>query len=163
MFHTTSAIFYKYAKNQRKPEIAFPSVKEWNENEDGIIVSGVSEFMNSVEDTRLFGSVNVTAYPLLAADNRSARQDLLVYRTIPFDKETTTYEFFTQPPPILHMGLRETGLVDVALHITLMSVNQRFAIPPSVPLKDDATLVLGAHLLSAHCYGDFLAKQERRL
>jgi hypothetical protein len=46
MFHTTSAIVDKYTKNQRKPEIAFPSGKEWNENEDGMIVSGMNEFMN---------------------------------------------------------------------------------------------------------------------
>jgi hypothetical protein len=39
MFNTTSAIVCKYAKNQRKPEIAFPSVKEWNENEDEMVVS----------------------------------------------------------------------------------------------------------------------------
>jgi hypothetical protein len=46
MFRTISAIVCKYARNQRKPEIAFPSVKEWNEVEYGMIVSGVSEFMN---------------------------------------------------------------------------------------------------------------------
>jgi hypothetical protein len=48
------------------------------------------------------------------------------------------------------MGLCETALVNVALHITVISVNQRFAIPLSVPLKDDATFVLGANLLSGH-------------
>jgi hypothetical protein len=63
MFHTTSAIVYRYAKNQQKPEIAFLSVKEWNENEEGRIVSGVSDFMNIFEDASLSGSVNVTAYP----------------------------------------------------------------------------------------------------
>jgi hypothetical protein len=72
--------------------------------------------------------VNVTAYPLLPAVNRSVRHDLLVYRTLQFDKETTTYEFFTQYLPILHMGLCKTALVNVALHITFMSVNQKFAI-----------------------------------
>jgi hypothetical protein len=45
-------------------------VKEWNENEHGMVVSGVREFMNSVEDTSFFGSVNVTAYLLLPANNR---------------------------------------------------------------------------------------------
>jgi hypothetical protein len=30
-------------------------------------------------------------------------------------------------------------------------------------MKDDATFVLGANLLSGHFYGDFLAKQEHRL
>jgi hypothetical protein len=88
---------------------------------------------------------------------------LLVYRTLQFDEETTTYEFFTQHPPILHMGLCETALANVALHITFMSVKQSFAVPPSVPLKDDTTFVLGSNLLAAHFYGDCLAKQERRL
>jgi hypothetical protein len=138
-------------------------VKEWNENEGGMIVSGVSDFMNILEDTSLFGSVSVTAYPLPAADNRSVLYELLVYRTILFDKETTTYELFIRHPSILYMGLCETAFVNVALHITLMPVNQRFAIQPSVPLKDDATFVLGANSLSGHFYGDFLAKQENRL
>jgi hypothetical protein len=89
--------------------------------------------------------------------------DLLVYRTLQFDEETTTYEFFTQHPPILHMGVCETALVNVALHITFISVNQSFPIPLPVPLKDDATFVLGASLLSGHFYGDFLAKQEHQL
>jgi hypothetical protein len=163
MFHTTSTIVYKYAKSQRKPEIAFPSVKEWNENEDGMIVSGVSDFMNIFEDANLSGSVSVTAYPLPAADNRPVLYDLMVYPTILFDKETTTYELFLRHPSILYMGLCETALVNVALHITLMSINQRLAIPPSVPLKDDATFVLGANLLSGHFYGDSLAKQEHWL
>jgi hypothetical protein len=44
-----------------------------------------------------------------------------------------------------------------------MPVNHRFAIPPSVPLKDDPTFVLHANLLCDHFYGDFLAKQARRL
>jgi hypothetical protein len=150
MFHTTSIIGYKYTKSQRKPEIAFPSVKEWNENEDGMIVSGVSDFMNIFKDTGLFGSVSVTAYPLPVADNWSVLYELLVYRTILSDKETTTYEFFIRHPSILYMRLCETALVNVALHITLVSVNQRFAIPPSVPVKDDATFALGANSLSGH-------------
>jgi hypothetical protein len=161
MFHTTSIIGYKCA-SQRKSVIAFPSVKEWNENEHEMIVSGVSDFMNIFEDTSLFGSVSVTAYPLPAADNRSVLHELLVYQTILFNKATTTYELFIRHPSILYMGLCETALVNVALHITLMSVNQRFAISPSVPLKDDATFALGANLLSGHFYGDFLAKQEHR-
>jgi hypothetical protein len=85
MFHMTSTIMYWHAKSKRKPETAFPSVKEWNDSEDGMIVSGVSEFMNG------FG------------DSRSVRHDLLVDQTLQFDEDTTTYQFFTQCPPILHM------------------------------------------------------------
>jgi hypothetical protein len=85
MFHMTSTIMYGHAKNKRKPETAFPSVKEWNESEDGMIASGVSEFMNGFGDSRL------------------VRHDLLVYQTLQFDEEMTMYQFFTQCPPILYM------------------------------------------------------------
>jgi hypothetical protein len=119
--------------------------------------------MNIFEDACLSGSVSVTAYPLPATDNRSVLYELQVYRTILFDKETTTYELFIRHPSILYMGLCETALVNVALHITFMPVNQKFAILPSVRLKDGATFVLGPNLLSGHFYGDFLAKQEHRL
>jgi hypothetical protein len=88
---------------------------------------------------------------------------LLVYRTILFDKETTTYEPFIRHPSILYMGLCEKALANVALHITLMPVKRRFAIPLSLPLKDDAAFALGANLLSGHFYGDFLARQEHWL
>jgi hypothetical protein len=50
--------------------------------------------------------------------------------------------------------------VNIALHITFMSVDQTLAIPHSVLLKDDATFVPGVNLLSGHFDGDFLAKQE---
>jgi hypothetical protein len=40
------------------------------------------------------------------------------------------------------MGLCETVFVNVAPNITLMSVNQTFAIPAYVVLKDDITFVL---------------------
>jgi hypothetical protein len=56
--------------------------------------------------------VSVTACPLLPADNRSVRHVLLVYQTLQFDEGTTTLEFFTQHPPILHMGLCETALAN---------------------------------------------------
>jgi hypothetical protein len=53
-------------KNQLKPDFAFPSVKEWNESEYGMIDSGLTEFV----DISLFGSVSANASPLLAAVNR---------------------------------------------------------------------------------------------
>jgi hypothetical protein len=55
--------------------------------------------MNIFDDISLFGSVSATAHPLFRADNRLVRRDLLVYRTLQFDEQTTTYEFFTQHPP----------------------------------------------------------------
>lgn len=45
-FPMTSTILYWHAKNRRKPGIAFPSVKEWNQSGYAIIVNRVSEFMN---------------------------------------------------------------------------------------------------------------------
>jgi hypothetical protein len=99
----TSIMIYWHAENQRKLEIALPSVNEWNESEYGMIVSGVSEFMNIFGDISLTGSVRVTAYPLLAADNQSVRYDLLVYRTLHFEEEMMIYESFTQHSPILYM------------------------------------------------------------
>jgi hypothetical protein len=71
-----------------------------------------------------------------------------------FDEETTTYEFFTQNPPVLHMGLYERVFANVALNFTFISVNQMLAI---------STSMLGANLQSGHFYGDFLAKQEQRV
>jgi hypothetical protein len=161
MFHMTSTRVYWHAKKMRKPEIAFPSVKGWNESEDGMIVSGVSEFVDIFDGIGFFGSVSPTAYRLLAEDNRSVWHDLLVHGILQFDEETTTYEFFTQHPPILHMGLCDTALVNGVLNITFMSVDPTFAIPQSVLWKDDATFVLGVNLLSSHFCGDFLAKQEQ--
>jgi hypothetical protein len=85
---------------------------------------------------------------------------LLVRRVLPFDKETTTYELFTLHPPILYMGLCQTALVNVALNITLMSVDTMFAIPMSVLLKNDATLPFWVTLLSGQLYDEFLTKEE---
>jgi hypothetical protein len=66
-----SAIVYWHAKNQRKLEMAFSSVKRWNESGYGMTASGVSEFISMFGGMSLFGSVNVAACPLLTADNRS--------------------------------------------------------------------------------------------
>jgi hypothetical protein len=52
-------------------------------------------------------------------------------------------------------------MVNVTLSITFLSVNQTFAIPTSVFLKDDVLFVVGVNLQSGHFYGDLLAKQER--
>jgi hypothetical protein len=78
VFHMTSTIINWHAKNRWKLEIAFPSMKEWNESEYRMIVSGVSELMNIFGHTSLFECVSVIAYPLLAADYRSVRHDLLI-------------------------------------------------------------------------------------
>jgi hypothetical protein len=59
------------------------------------------------------------------------------------------------------MGLGEMVLGNAALNITLMSVDQTSAIRQPVLLKDDATLALGANLLSGHFYGYFQAEQEQ--
>jgi hypothetical protein len=83
----TSTILYRQAENERKLEIAFSSVNEWNESECGLILSPVSEFMNIFGEIGLFGSVSATVYPLLALDNQSSRYGLLVYRT---SSSTTT-------------------------------------------------------------------------
>jgi hypothetical protein len=96
-------------------------------------------------DWRKRNADDVPAHPLLPADNRSVRQDLLVHRTVQFDEEMTTYEFFTQHPLILYTRLCETVMVDVALRVTFMSVNQTFAIPTSVLLKNDLPFVLGVN------------------
>jgi hypothetical protein len=89
-----STVVYQHPKNQLKPAISFPSRKEWNESEYGMIVSGVTEFMNIFEDICLFWSVSVTGCPLLPGENRPVWEDLLVYRTFQFDKDTAAYEFF---------------------------------------------------------------------
>jgi hypothetical protein len=125
MFHMTSTIIYWHAKNEWTPEIAFRSVKKWNEGEYGTTVSRANEFMDIFGDS-LFRSVSVSPYPLFAADNWSVRHDLRVRRTLRFHKETTTYEFFTQHPPIRDTGLGETVLANVALNITFMSVHPTF-------------------------------------
>jgi hypothetical protein len=86
---------------------------------------------------------------------------LLVYRTLHFDEERTTSDFFAQNPPILDMRLCEKVLVNIALNVAFMSVDPTFAVPTSALLKGDATSGLGDNLLSSHFYGDFLAKQEQ--
>jgi hypothetical protein len=124
-----------------------------------MIVSGVREFMS----IRVFGSVSIIAYPLLTANNQSVRHNLLVHRTLPFDEETTTCEFFTQHPPILCVGRWEMVLVDVALNTTIMRVDPTFAMPQSVPLKDGATIVLGVNLLFGHFCGTSWSSRSRHL
>jgi hypothetical protein len=155
MVHMTSRVVYRHAKNQLKPEIGFPRVKEYNESQCGMIVSGANEFMNIIRDI---------ACPLLAADNQSIRHGLLVYPTLQFDKETTTYEFFTLHPAILCMGRCETILANIALDITPMSVLRPDVCDPQpVLLKDDETFVLSINLLSSHSHGNFLVKQNHGL
>jgi hypothetical protein len=160
MFYVTSIVIYWHAKIQEKPEIAFPSVKEWNDSEDGMTVSRMNELMN-IFGNSLFESISITAYPLLAADNRSARHDLVVHRTRQFGEEAMPYKFFTQPSPILCIRLCETVFVNVTLDATFQSVHPAFEIPQSVLLKDDATFVLGFNLLSGHFSDDFLGNQEQ--
>jgi hypothetical protein len=113
-------------KGPAEAEIAFPSVKELNESECGMIVSGVSESMNTLGGITLFENVSVTAYSLLTADNRWVRHDLLLYRTLPFEEETRTYKFSTQHLPILYMGPCEIGP---------LRMNQRTMSSPSVIKK----------------------------
>jgi hypothetical protein len=79
IFPITSIIFHWLAGNHRRPEMAFPSIREWNQIGYGMIVSGVSEFMNIFGDICLSGTVKVTAYLLLGADNWSIQHDLLAY------------------------------------------------------------------------------------
>jgi hypothetical protein len=78
MFHMTNTIVHWHAKNRWKLEIAFPSLKEWNESEYRMIVSRVSELMNIFGHTSLFEYVSVIAHALFAGDYRSVRHDLLV-------------------------------------------------------------------------------------
>jgi hypothetical protein len=94
----TGTIVYWHAQNQRKLEIAFPSVSEWNDRQQSERIHGRLRGHQSLQE------VSVTAYLLLAAENRSVRRDLLVYRTLQFDEEMTTYEFLIQYLPILYMG-----------------------------------------------------------
>jgi hypothetical protein len=76
IFPIASLIFHWLAGNQRRPENAFPSIREWNQIEYEMIVS---EFMNIFGDICLSGTVKITAYLLLGADNWSIRHDLLAY------------------------------------------------------------------------------------
>jgi hypothetical protein len=100
MFNVKSTMSYRHMKTSRKHEIAFIFVKYWSESEYSMIVSRASEFMSIFRDIGLFGSVSGTAYPLLTAGNRSVGHDLLVYRTLQFEEETS-YKLFIQHPPIL--------------------------------------------------------------
>jgi hypothetical protein len=121
--------------HSRRPEITFPSVKEWNESQYGIIVNRVSEFISIFGDTSLFESLSVTASTVLLADNRLVWHDFLVRRTFQFNEKRTICEFFTQHPSILSMGLCEAVLVNAALNITFISVDSMSAMPQSVALK----------------------------